>query len=190
MSLPQIFGNIIEPPIGLLGDCWNRRALVRAGGVVFVDVVGATGAGAALAIVVWTGVGLIGDALMVPLLVRVDGTRYLRATAMAVIVAFPAFLIVDGMPAKLVLLGMLGLLGSGWYAILQARLYAALPDSSATVIALGSVFGIAGGLLPLAVGLAANRFGIDVAMWLLVAGPVALLIGARATQPPLNRNGS
>lgn len=145
----------------------------------FVDVVGASGAGAALAILVWTGVGLIGDVLVVPLLERVDGLRWLRTSAVAALVVFPAFLVVDAMAGKLVLLGSLGLLTSGWYAVLQARLYDEMPDNSATVMALSSLFGIAGGALPLVVGLVAHRAGIDVAMWLLLGAPVALLAGVR-----------
>ncbi|CAN5687194.1 MFS transporter [soil metagenome] len=147
----------------------------------FVDVVGASAGGAVFAVLVWTGVGLIGDALVIPLLARVDGIRYLRASALATVIVFSAFMMIDGMAAKLVLLGALGILGSGWYAVLQARLYDELPDNSGTVMALSSVFGIVGGLLPLVVGIAAHRFGIDVAMWLLLAGPVALLIGVRRT---------
>ena len=49
----------------------------------FVDVVGLSGGGAALAILVWTGIGLLGDAAMIPLLERVEGVRYVRASAAA-----------------------------------------------------------------------------------------------------------
>jgi FSR family fosmidomycin resistance protein-like MFS transporter len=143
----------------------------------FVDVVGASGRGAALAILVWTGVGLVGDALVIPLLARVEGTRYLRASAAATLLVFPAFLLLPDAVAKLALLGVLGLLNSGWYAILAGRLYSSLPGQSATVMALSSVFGVAGGLLPLTIGLVAHRLGLGVAMWLLLAGPVAFLVG-------------
>jgi FSR family fosmidomycin resistance protein-like MFS transporter len=143
----------------------------------FVDVVGARGAGATVAILVWTGVGLAGDALVIPLLERVDGVRYLRWSASLTMVAFPAFLVLDGAGSKLFLLGVLGLLNSGWYSVLQGRLYSALPGQSATAMALGSLFGIAGGLLPLTIGLVAERFGLQAAMWLLTLGPLALLIG-------------
>jgi FSR family fosmidomycin resistance protein-like MFS transporter len=143
----------------------------------FVDVVGLTGAGAAFAILVWTGVGLLGDALVIPLLERVDGVRYVRASAACVLLLFPAFLAIDETLPKLVLLGALGLLNSGWYSVLAGRLYTALPGQSATAMALGSVFGIAGGLLPLAIGGVAQQLGLAVAMWLLLVGPVALLIG-------------
>lgn len=143
----------------------------------FVDVVGVTDAKAALAIVVWTVVGLVGDALALPLLERMSGTRYLRVSAGAVAVVFPAFLVVEGAGAKLWLVGALAVLNSGWYSVLQARLYSELPGRSGTVMAMGSLFGIAGGCLPLAIGIFADRFGLDAAMWLLMAGPLALLVG-------------
>jgi MFS transporter, FSR family, fosmidomycin resistance protein len=146
----------------------------------FVDAVGTSDVGAMFAIVVWTGVGLLGDALLVPLLERFDGVRWLRLSAAATLLAFPAFLLVPQPSLKLALLASLALLSSGWYAILKARLYDELPGRSATVMALGSVFGIAGAALPLGVGLAAHSLGIGPAMWLLLGAPVALLVGTRA----------
>ena len=142
-----------------------------------VDVAGVSGGRAGLAVLVWTGVGLLGDALLIPLLERVSGTRYLRASALAVLALFPAFLLVPGTAPKLVILGALGLLNAGWYAILKARLYAELPGRSAAVLAIGNVSGLAGSLLPLGVGLAAERYGLGAAMWLLLLAPVALLVG-------------
>jgi MFS transporter, FSR family, fosmidomycin resistance protein len=145
----------------------------------FVDVVGTSDAGAAFAIILWTGAGLIGDVAVIHLLERVDGLRWVRFSATATLIVFPLFLLVEPVALRLVLLALLGLLSAGWYAVLQARLYASMPGRSGTVMALNSLFGIAGGVLPLAVGLVAQRAGLPVAMWLLAAGPVALLIGAR-----------
>ncbi len=88
-----------------------------------------------------------------------------------------AFLLVPGAPAKLALLAVLALLRSGWYSVLKARLYAALPGRGATVMALSSIAGIVGGLLPLTLGLAAQAFGLGPALWLVAAAPVALLAG-------------
>lgn len=143
----------------------------------FVDVVGAGGAGATVAVVVWLGAGLVGDALSIPLLARVDGARWLRASAWVSLLVLAAFLLAPGAPAKLVLLALLALLRSGWYPALKARLYAALPERSAMVMALGSVASILGGLLPLTLALAAEAFGLGAALWLVAAAPVALLVG-------------
>ena len=72
-------------------------------------------------------------------------------------------------------LALLGILNAGWYAIPQARLYAALPDSSATAIALGSASGVAAAFVPLGLGALAGAVGIAPTLWLLAVGPLALL---------------
>ena len=89
----------------------------------------------------------------------------------------PAFLLVPDLWAKFVLIGLLGLFNSGWYAILQGRLYSAMPGQSGTVMAVKNVSGLVGGLLPVAIGLAAERYGLGPTMWLLMLGPIALLLG-------------
>ena len=144
----------------------------------FVDVGGLSPAQAVLAVAVWTVVGLLGDFLLIPLLEKVRGLDYLRISVIIELLLFPAFLLVPNIILKLVLLAILGFFNSGWYAILQARLYDSMPDGlSSTAIALGNVTGFFGKLLPFGIGLAAQAFGLGTAMWLLLAGPVALLIG-------------
>jgi FSR family fosmidomycin resistance protein-like MFS transporter len=143
----------------------------------FVDVARAGGTGAALALAVWTGVGLVGDGMVVALLERVPGTRWMRAGASALLLVFPAFLLAESTAAKLTLLAAIALLNSGWYSVLAGRLYSELPGRSATVMALSSAAGLPGGLIPLVIGAFADRFGLGVAMWLLLAGPLAMLIG-------------
>jgi len=49
--------------------------------------------------------------------------------------------------------------------------------SCRTALAVKNVSGLAAGFIPLALGLIAQRLGLQVAMWLLLLGPVALLIG-------------
>ncbi len=143
----------------------------------FVDVVGATPAQAGAAVAVWTGVGLLGNLLLIPLLERVRGLRYLRLSTVVELVLFPAFLLVPGFWAKLLLLGLLGLFNTGWYSILKAQLYSVMPGQSGTVMAVGNVFGLVGALVPLGLGLVAERFDLTVTMWLLLLGPIALLVG-------------
>ena len=144
-----------------------------------VDVGGATPAQASLAVAVWTGFGLLGDFALIPLLERVAGLRYLRVSAVLELLLFPAMLLAPGFEAKLVLLGLLGFFNSGWYAILQAQLYGALPGQSGIALAVKNVSGIVASVIPLALGLVAQRWGLNVAMWLLLVGPVALVIGLR-----------
>jgi FSR family fosmidomycin resistance protein-like MFS transporter len=142
----------------------------------FVDVAGLTSVEAALALTVWTAAGLVGDAALLVVLRRVRGTAYLRATAAAALFAYPLFLVVPTVELKLVLLALLGLLNSGWYAIPKAGLYSALPGRSGTAIAVGSVGGLAGAALPLALGLVAQQVGLAPTMWLLLLSPLVLLV--------------
>ncbi|HWW74937.1 MAG TPA: MFS transporter, partial [Pyrinomonadaceae bacterium] len=83
----------------------------------FVDVVGAGRGGAALAVAVWTCVGLAGDFALLPLLERVRGLKYLRVSTAVVMLLFPLMLLAEGFSTKLSLLGLLGFANAGWYAI-------------------------------------------------------------------------
>jgi FSR family fosmidomycin resistance protein-like MFS transporter len=143
----------------------------------FVDVVGVTPARAATVVAMWTGVGLLGDLLLIPLLERVPGLRYLRVSTVMELGLFVAFLLLPAFWTKLVLLGLLGLFNAGWYSILKAQLYSLMPGQSGTVMAVDGVFGFVGALIPWGLGLVAERFGLQAAMWLLLLGPVALLVG-------------
>ena len=78
---------------------------------------------------------------------------------------------------------LLGLFNAGWYSILQAELYATLPGKSGTVMTLTSVAGLVGGLAPLGLGFVAQQIDLEVAMALLVLGPVALLVGLPRARP-------
>ena len=142
----------------------------------FVDVVGTGDGQAGAGVAVWTGVGLGGDLLLILLSERVRGLAYLRWSALAMLILFPAFLLAPSLSAKLVLLGLVGLTNTGWYSILKAHLYAAMPERSGASLALGNVSGLVGGVIPLALGLVAERFGLASMMWLLLAGPLALLV--------------
>ncbi len=153
----------------------------------FVDVVGVTPAQAGLAVAVWTGLGLLGDFLLIPVLERVRGLNYLRISAVIELALFPAFLLVPSLAVKLVLLGLLGLFNAGWYSVLKGQLYSAMPGQSGTVLTVDNVFGLVGGLIPAGLGLVAQRFDLRVAMWLRMLGPIALAVGLpwHARQPPL-----
>jgi FSR family fosmidomycin resistance protein-like MFS transporter len=142
----------------------------------FVDVAGSSAADAALAVAVWTGAGLVGDALLIPVLSRVRGATYLRVSAVATAVCYPVFLLVEGTEPKLVLLAALGLLNAGWYAISKAGLYSALPGRSGAAVAVGGIAGLVGSLIPLGMGVLASAVGLGTAMWALLAAPVLFLV--------------
>ena len=105
------------------------------------------------------------------------GLTYLRWSVVADLVLFPAFLLAPWAWLKFALLALLGLFNAGWYPVLKAQLYSAMPGQSGTVMAVDSLFGLVGGLLPLGLGFVAQYCGLRVTMWLLLAGPVVLLAG-------------
>ncbi len=148
----------------------------------FVDVVGTTPEQGALAVGVFTGVGLLSDALLIPLLTRVSGLSYLRWSTALMVIVYPTFLLMPGFEVKLVLIGLVGLLNAGWYAILKAQMYGTLPGQSGTVLAIDSVFGFIEKLVPLGLGLLAARAGLNVALWVLMLGPIVVWLGVR--RPP------
>ena len=145
----------------------------------FVDVVGVTPALAGSAIAVWSVVGLLGDALLVPLLEKVRGLVYLRYSAALILILFPAFLLTPTYSIKIVLLGVMGFANAGWYAILKAQLYTTLPKKSGTVMTINTFFSILAGFVPALLGFIAEQVGLAWMMWLLILGPVALLVGIR-----------
>jgi FSR family fosmidomycin resistance protein-like MFS transporter len=154
----------------------------------FVDVARLTPAQAALGIAVWSGLGLLGDFLLIPLLEKVRGLDYLHVSVLLELLLFPAFLLVAFPLVKFILLGLLGLFNSGWYAILKGRLYSSMPGQSGAVMTLDSVFSLLGKILPFGIGLAAQFFGLGPAMWLLLLGPVAILIGLPRKAFPCSSN--
>jgi FSR family fosmidomycin resistance protein-like MFS transporter len=155
-----------------------------------VDAAGWGPGAAASALALWAGAGLVGDALAVPVLDRYEGRAVVRISAVAAGALYTALLVVDSVSAKLVLLALLGLSTAGWYPVLQARLFATMPGRSGVAISLGSASGIVAGVVPLALGLLAQRFGLASAMWVLLVGPLALVAGLRrrCPAPPRSRH--
>jgi FSR family fosmidomycin resistance protein-like MFS transporter len=48
---------------------------------------------------------------------------------------------------------------------------------SNAVLTLDIVSGLFGKLIPFGIGLVAYKFGVGISMWILLAGPIALLLG-------------
>jgi len=143
-----------------------------------VDVVHLRPAVAALVIAVRLGSALAGDAALIFVLDRVADLTVLRVSAAAAALLYPAFLFAPPVPAKLALLAALSAATAPWYPLLQARLYGSLPGRSSIAVTLSSAAGMAGGLGPLAVGMAAERFGLSRALAVLTVVPVVILAGA------------
>lgn len=144
----------------------------------FVDVVRTTETQAGIAVIAWLVMGLITDFLFIPFVDKQKDTlQFLRRTAFLNAIAFVAFMLVPGFIPKIILVILVNLFNTGWYPILQGRLYSSLPGQSASIMAIGAVTNPLAKLLPLLIGILADRFGLGVAMWLLILGPLALLVG-------------
>jgi FSR family fosmidomycin resistance protein-like MFS transporter len=143
----------------------------------FVDIAGCTPAQAALSVSVWAGVGLLGDFLLIPLMERVKGLDYLRMSVLLELILFPTFLLVQTSWLKLFIVALMGFFNAGWYAILKAKLFESMHGQSGAALTLDNVSGLIGKLIPFGIGLVAQAYGLGTAMWLLLAGPIALLIG-------------
>jgi FSR family fosmidomycin resistance protein-like MFS transporter len=154
----------------LLGD-----VLLGFLALYFVDAVGSSRATGGLAVAVWSAAGLLGAGAMIPLLRRVDGLRYLRVSAAVSAVLFVGFLLAPGVQAKLLLVGAIAVVNAGWYSVLQARLYGALDGKSGLVLTAGALFPL-NAVLPLGIALLAERWGLEVALWPLLAAPAALIL--------------
>ena len=154
----------------LLGD-----VLLGFLALYFVDAVGTARTTGGLAVVVWSGAGLAGAAAMIPLLRRVDGLRYLRVSAAVTALLFIGFLVAPAVEAKLAFVAALALVNAGWYPVLKARLYGALGGGSGLVLTVGALFPL-NAVLPLGIAALAERWGLEVALWPLLAAPLALLL--------------
>ncbi|HEX9385728.1 MAG TPA: MFS transporter [Anaerolineales bacterium] len=144
----------------------------------FVDVARATEAQAGIAVTVWLAMGLITDFLFIPFIDRQkDSIQFLRITAFMELFAFAIFLLMPGFIPKLIVVIAVNLFNTGWYPILQGRLYSSLPGQSASLMAIGSVTAPLAKFFPFLIGFLADQFGLQTAMWILLLGPLALLIG-------------
>jgi len=144
----------------------------------FVDVARVTEIQAGVAVTVWLGMGLMTDFLFIPFIDRQkDSMKFLRRTALLELFAFAVFLLIPGFIFKLIAVIAVNLFNTGWYPILQGRLYSSLPGQSASTMAISSVTAPLAKLFPFLIGFLADQFSLQTAMWLLLLGPLALLIG-------------
>jgi FSR family fosmidomycin resistance protein-like MFS transporter len=146
--------------------------------IYFVDVAQVSGAQAGIAVTFWLFLGIFTDFAFIPFIDRQPNSlKFLRLTAAAQLIFFPLFLLVPGFLPKLALIVFVNFANTGWYSILQGRLYSSLPGQSASLMAIGAVTTPIAKLLPLLIGFLADQFGLQTAMWILLLGPIALLIG-------------
>lgn len=133
---------------------------------------------AGIAVTIWLVMGLITDFLFIPYVDKLkDTAQFLRRTALLNLITFIGFMLIPGFIPKIILVILVNLSNTGWYSILQGRLYSSLPGQSASIMAIGAVTTPLAKALPLLIGILADRVGLDIAMWVLLLAPIALLIG-------------
>ena len=144
---------------------------------LYLISIGVSSVQAGLAVTLCTGIGLVGDILLIPVLERVRGLVYLRLSAISVLVLFPTFLLVSDVSVKIAVLMVLSFARTGWYPILKGQLYSTMRGQSSSILAIGSITGQIACFIPTGLGLVADHYGLTTAMWLLVVSPIALLVG-------------
>ncbi len=143
-------------------------------GLYLADVVGLSQAQVGLALGGLMLASLFADLLLIPLLERTPGLKIVRTSALLACLVFPALLLAPWPVLKVALALCVRFTTLGWYPVLQAQAFAALPGRSGTVTALDSVAGALGQSFTWLVGWVAAQAGLPTAMWLLLIGPLSL----------------
>ncbi len=153
--------------------------LLEVIGLYFHDVASVSLSAASAAVTVAAIAGLVGNFALVPLLEKISGMRVLRISAVIALIAYVAFLLIPIVWLKYGLIAVINLSTAGWYAVLRAKCYEALPGQSGVVVAVTSLANISRLFVPLLLGGIADALGLQTAMWLLIIGPIALIWGVR-----------
>jgi FSR family fosmidomycin resistance protein-like MFS transporter len=142
----------------------------------FTDVAGFTTAQASLMFSILMLASLVSNIMLIPILERFPGRKVVRLSAGISGVLYAAWLLAPWLWAKIGLIILIKLVTLGWYEVLQGEAFATIPGRSGTVMAINSVVGLAGGVISFVIGWVAARAGLPAAMWILLAGPVCLVL--------------
>ena len=142
----------------------------------FTDVIGFTVAQASLMVSVLMLAGLISNIVLIPLLERYPGRNLVRVSAAVAGILYAAWLLVPWLWVKISLIIVIKLVTLGWYEVLQGEAFASVPGRSGTVMAINSVIGVFGGGIFFFVGWVAAQAGLPAAMWILLIGPISLVL--------------
>jgi MFS transporter, FSR family, fosmidomycin resistance protein len=142
----------------------------------FTDVIGLTVAQAGVMLSVLMGASLVSNIVLIPLLEKFPGRTVVRLSATVTGVLYAAWLLSPWLWAKIGLIVLIKLATIGWYEVLDGEAFAASPGRSGTVASIISIFSLLGGAMAFLVGWIAARAGLQAAMWILLAGPVSLVL--------------
>jgi FSR family fosmidomycin resistance protein-like MFS transporter len=152
----------------------------------FTDVIGLSVAQASLMMSVLMLAGLISNIALIPALERIPGRKLVRLSAVTSAVLYAAWLLAPWLWAKIGLIILIKLVTMGWYEVLQGEAFASLTGRSGTVMAVNSLFGLMASGISFFVGWVAAKAGLPAAMWLLLAGPVVLVLFIPRVKPVQN----
>jgi FSR family fosmidomycin resistance protein-like MFS transporter len=77
---------------------------------------------------------------------------------------------------KVFLIVLIKLVTLGWYEVLQGEAFGEATGRSGTVMAINSIIGLLGGGVAFLIGFVAARAGLQAALWILLAGPISLVL--------------
>jgi fucose permease len=119
--------------------------------------------------------GVIGAFIAERALARMSSTRVLVSCAGVCTLGLGVLLALDSVRWMLPVLLVVGMSAAPQYALLQARAFAAVPGRPGVVNALSEVFVVLDILAPVALGVIADRFGLELALDCLLMQPLCVL---------------
>jgi MFS family permease len=147
---------------------------------------GATEVLATAAAVTFSAGALLGAAMTDRAVARLSPRRVLVASGIVCALALGAFLATRSALESSIALFAVGIACAPHHALAQASAYKELPDNPGTVQAIAQIFVVIDVIAPLALGAAADRYGLSVAIGCLLAQPVVIVACAAV----LGRNGA
>jgi FSR family fosmidomycin resistance protein-like MFS transporter len=152
----------------------------------FTDVIGLSLTQTSLMMSVLMFAGLLSNLALIPALEKIPGRNLVRLSAGVSGMLYAAWLLAPWLFAKIGLIVLIKLVSMGWYEVLQGEAFASLPERSGTVMAVNSLFGLLASGISFFIGWVAAKAGLPVAMWLLLVGPLVLVLFVPGVNPKLS----
>lgn len=149
----------------------------------FTDVNGMSVSKASLMMSILMLVGLVANILLIPILERFPGLKLVRLSAAVTGILYVLWLLVPWLWLKIGLIILIKLTTLGWYEVLQGEAFATVPGRSGTVMAINSVIGVLAGGVSFLIGWVAAQAGLPAAMWILLLGPISLVLFVPKRRP-------
>ncbi len=149
----------------------------------FTDVARLSVTQASLVMSVLMGASLLSNILLIPILEKFPGRKVVRLSAAISGILYEAWLLAPWLWAKIGLIVLIKLVTLGWYEVLQGEAFAAVPGRSGTVMTINSFTGLLAEGIAFMIGWVAAQAGLPAAMWILLLGPVSLVLFVPRTVP-------